>query len=85
MSVLITESVEVAADGAAITGKGTFYGASVFAGTAKIYDNASTTSGTLLMETALPGLALPFGVRFQNGIFVDLTTGPVTVYFTRGA
>lgn len=85
MSVTIVESKEVSADGAAITGKGTFYGASVFAGTAKIYDDAAAATGNLLMETSLPGLALPFGVRFQNGIYVDLTTGPVTVYFTRGA
>ena len=80
------EAVDVTADGAAITGNGTFYGASVFAGSAKIYDHATAASGSVVMSVGLPGIMLGGnGVRFQNGLYVDLTTGPVTVYFTRGA
>lgn len=83
MGTIAYEAVEVTADGQAFTGKGTFYGCSIFAGTAKIYDNTAA-SGKAIMETSLPGLMLAGGgVAVQNGIYVDLTTGPVVVYFTR--
>ena len=80
-------ATEVTADGTAYTGRADFYGCSVFAGTAKIYDNTSA-SGALLMETGLPGLMLPAGtcIKTSIGIHVDLTTGPVVVYYIpRGA
>lgn len=77
------EAVELTGDGTALTGKGTFHGVSVFAGTARVYDNTAA-SGKVIMQTSLPGLMLSGGgVPVQNGIHVDLTTGPVVVYMTR--
>jgi hypothetical protein len=81
------EALSTTADvDALVTGKGTYYGCSVFAGTAVVKDSLVSSAGTIIHNVALPGQMLGgHGVRFQNGISIDLTTGPVTVYFTRGA
>lgn len=79
------EALEATADGTILTGKGVFYGVSVFAGTVKVYDNTAA-SGTVICDTSLPGFMLcGGGIPVRTGIHVDLTTGPVVVYFTRSA
>lgn len=87
MSMITMEAVTVTADGTAVSGKGTFYGFSLNStGSAIIYDNTAA-SGTIIAAGPIPGMMLGGnGVRFQNGLHVDLTTATqVTVYFTRGA
>ena len=87
MPMITIEALTTTADADALfTGKGTYYGCSVLAGSVSVKDSLVSSAGTIIQAVGLPGLILGGnGVRFQNGLSVDLTTGPVTLYFTRSA
>jgi hypothetical protein len=87
MSMITIEALSTTADvDALVTGKGTYYGCSVLAGSVSVKDSLTSSSGSIIQAVGLPGLMLGGnGVRFQAGLSLDLTTGPVTIYFTRGA
>ena len=82
---------DLTADGAAITGKGSFFGLWIVTDgtnnvTFDIYDNTSA-AGTKIIPTTIIDVAngtaqtISFGpgVRYENGIYINLTTaGTVT-------
>lgn len=85
MSMITLEALSTTADtDALVTGKGTYYGCSIFAGTCVVKDSLVSSAGTIIHNAAIPGQILGGnGVRFSNGLSIDLTTGPVTIFFTR--
>jgi hypothetical protein len=84
MSMITMQALSTTADvDALVTGSGTYYGCSVFAGTAVIKDSLVSSAGTIIHNVGLPGQILGGnGVKFVNGISIDLTTGPVTIFYT---
>ena len=87
MPMITIEALSTTADvDALVTGKGTYYGCSVLAGSVAVKDSTVSSAGSIIHAVGLPGQILGGnGVRFQNGLSIDLTTGPITIYFTRGA
>jgi hypothetical protein len=89
-------SDEKAADAAITTTSGIFYGIIVAtdgtnACTVSIYDNASAASGTELIPTTVvtssatdrvQRIPISPGVRYYNGIYVDITLGAGSVGYT---
>ena len=80
-------AVAVTAAGVVLAAPGMLRGASIrdtsgATNTIRIYDNASTNSGTILLSVQLaanasiPPLAIPNGVRAVNGLYLH-TTGAV--------
>ncbi len=68
---------------ALVTGSGTYYGCSVLAGSVAVKDSLVSSAGSVIHHVGLPGQMLAgHGVHFSNGISLDLTTGPVTVFYT---
>ena len=85
MGVPITmQALSTTADvDALVTGSGTYYGCSIFAGTAVIKDSLGSSAGAIIHNAAIPGQMLGgHGVHFSAGLSVDLTTGPITIYYT---
>ena len=87
MPMITVEALSTTAAGdALVTGKGTYYGCSVLAGSVVVEDSLVSSAGTIIHNVGLPGqLFGNTGVRFHSGLSLTLTTGPVTIYFTRGA
>ena len=69
---------------ALVTGKGTFYGASVAAtGVVVVYD-ALTVTGDPIFQCGSPGLMLGDNTyRFTTGLTVVSTTAAATIYYNK--
>lgn len=74
----------LSADGAAVTGKGFFYGVVVSgaAGAVVIRDNTAASGNSFMHVQALGSYLINTPIPFNVGIHIDLTANIVTVFYT---
>lgn len=83
-------AVNITSDGVIVASKCILRGVTSLSTTANgraiVYDNASAASGTVVADVAAAsqwdtGITGPLDVRCENGLYVNLTTASVTVYY----
>lgn len=78
------KSAVVAADAAAVTGRGLFYGAIISGavGDVVFYDNTAASGNAFLHARGMGAYFLPAPIPFNRGVYVDVTANIVTVLYT---